>query len=92
MDVQRRLPDPLVTGGAGAGLGGGLGGDTIINNYYSTDDQSLRAQDAQQDAADGLQFAQDARQDADQDQNDIRDASDDTPDDFGSSDDGTYDV
>ncbi len=81
-------------GGMGSGLGGGLGGETIVNNYYGRDGQSLRdydaAQDAQQDAADGSQ--QDAQQDADQDQDDIQDASDYGSDDFGSGDDGSFDV
>ena len=80
-------------GGVGSGLGGGLGGETIVNNYYG-DGQSLSqqdaAQDAQQDAADDAQ--QDSQQDADQDQDDIQDASDYGSDDFGSGDDGSYDV
>lgn len=86
--------------GIGTGFGGGtagLGGDTVINNYYGADGQSLRdqdvAQDAQQDAADNVQLAQqDAQQDADQDQDDIQDASDYGSDDFGSGDDGSYDA
>jgi uncharacterized protein len=84
--------------GIGSGFGGmgpgGLGGETIVNNYYGSDGQSLSqqdaAQDAQQDAADDAQ--QDAQQDADQDQDDIQDASDYGSDDFGSGDDGSYDV
>jgi hypothetical protein len=85
--------------GIGSGFGGspGLGGETVINNYYDSGGQSLSqqdaAQDAQQDAADDSQFArQDAQQDADQDQDDIQDASDYGSDDFGSGDDGSYDV
>jgi uncharacterized protein len=84
--------------GIGSGFGGtgpGLGGETVINNYYDSGGQSLSqqdaAQDAQQDAADDAQ--QDAQQDADQDQDDIQDASDYGSDDgFGSGDDGSYDV
>ena len=84
--------------GIGSGFGGtgpgGLGGETVINNYYDSGGQSLSqqdaAQDAQQDAADDAQ--QDAQQDADQDQDDIQDASDYGSDDFGSGDDGGYDV
>jgi len=83
--------------GIGSGFGGtgpGLGGETVINNYYDSSGQSLSqqdaAQDAQQDAADDAQ--QDAQQDADQDQDDIQDASDYGSDDFGSGDDGGYDV
>ncbi|WP_036259465.1 DUF2076 domain-containing protein [Methylocapsa aurea] len=60
-------------GGLGSGLGGGLGDTTTINNYYGSDDPSLRAQDA--------------RQDADQDQDDIQDAADYS--DYGSDDDNT---
>ena len=90
--------------GIGSGFGGmgpGLGGETVINNYYDSGGQSLSqqdtaqdaAQDAQLDAADDSQFAQqDAQQDADQDQDDIQDASDYSSDDFGSGDDGSYDV
>jgi hypothetical protein len=84
--------------GIGTGFGGvspGFGGETIINNYYDSPGSSLAqqdaAQDAQQDAADNQQYA-DAQQDADQDQDDIQDASDYSSDDFGSGDDGTYDV
>ncbi len=82
--------------GGGAGVGG-LGGDTVINNYYGADGQSLRdqdaAQDAQQDAADNSQFAQqNAQQDADQDQDDFQDASDYGSDSFNSGDDGSYDT
>ncbi len=83
--------------GIGSGFGGmgtGPGGETIVNNYYDSSGQSLSqqdaAQDAQQDAAgDDSQFAQ---QDADQDQDDVQDASDYGSDDFGSGDDGSYDV
>jgi uncharacterized protein len=86
--------------GIGSGFGGtgsGLGGETVINNYYDSSGQSLSqqdaAQDAQQDAADDSQVAQqDAQQDADQDQDDIQDASDYGSDDFGSGGDGGYDV
>jgi uncharacterized protein len=88
--------------GIGSGFGGtgpgGLGGETVINNYYDSGGQSLSqqdaAQDAQQDAADDAQqyAQQDAQQDADQDQDDIQDASDYGSDDFGSGDDGGYDV
>jgi uncharacterized protein len=76
--------------GIGSGFGGGLGGETTVNNYYGSDGQSLRdydaAQDAQQDAADDQQqyAQQDAQQDADQDQDDIQDASDYSSDDSGS--------
>jgi len=75
--------------GIGSGFGGmgpGLGGETVINNYYDSGGQSLSQQDAAQDAQ------QDAQQDADQDQDDIQDASDYGSDDFGSGDDGSYDV
>jgi uncharacterized protein len=85
--------------GIGSGFGGspGLGGETVINNYYDSGGQSLSqqdaTQDAQQDAADDSQFArQDAQQDADQDQDDVQDVSDYGSDDFGSGDDGSYDV
>ena len=87
--------------GIGSGFGGmgpGLGGETVINNYYDSGGQSLSQQDAaldaQQDAADDAQqyAQQDAQQDADQDQDDIQDASDYSSDDFGSGDDGSYDV
>ena len=86
--------------GIGSGFGGspGLGGETVINNYYDSGGQSLSqqdaAQDAQQDAADDAQqyAQQDAQQDADQDQDDIQDASDYGSDGFGSDDDGSYDV
>jgi uncharacterized protein len=81
--------------GIGSGFGGtgsGLGGETVINNYYDSGGQSLSqqdaAQDAQQDAADDSQ--QDAQQDADQDQDNIQDASDYGSDDFGS--DGSFDA
>lgn len=81
--------------GLGGGLGSGLGSETIVNNYYGTDEQSLRdydaSQDAQQDAADDQRFA-DYQQDADQDQDDIQDASDLGSDDFSGGDDGSYDV
>ena len=76
----------------------GLGGETVVNNYYDSGGQSLSqqdaAQDAQQDAADDAQqyAQQDAQQDADQDQDDIQDASDYGSDDFGSGDDGSYDA
>jgi uncharacterized protein len=90
--------NPLGIGSGFGGVGPGLGGETVINNYYDSGGQSLSqqdaAQDAQQDAADDAQqFAQqDAQQDADQDQDDIQDASDYSSDDFGSGDDGSYDV
>jgi uncharacterized protein len=86
--------------GIGSGFGGmepGIGGETIVNNYYesgqpSPSDQDA-LQDAQQDADDNAQYAQDAQQDADQDQGDIQDASDyGSDDDVGSDDDGSYDV
>jgi len=84
--------------GIGTGFGGmnpGIGGETIINNYYDSPGSSLAqqdaAQDAQQDAADNAQYAQDYQQDADQDQDDIQDASD-YGSDYGSGDDGSYDV
>jgi hypothetical protein len=83
--------------GIGTGFGGGVpGSETIINNYYGSDDQSLHdqdvAQDAQQDAYDDAQQYADAQQDADQDQDDIQDASDYGSDDFDPGDDGSYDV
>lgn len=88
-------PLGIGTGFTGSGLGGGLGETTTINNYYG-DSQSLSqqdaAQDAQQDAADNAQHYADYQQDADQDQDDIQDASDYGSDDFGSGDDGSYDV
>jgi hypothetical protein len=89
--------NPLGIGSGFGGTGPGLGGETVINNYYDSSGQSLSqqdaAQDAQQDAADDSQFAQqDAQQDADQDQDDVQDASDYGSDDFGSGDDGSYDV
>ncbi len=92
-----RHNNPLGIGSGFGGMGSGLGGETVINNYYDLGGQSLSqqdaAQDAQQDAADDLQFAQqDAQQDADQDQDDMQDASDYGSDDFGSGDDGSYDV
>jgi len=65
-------------GGGAGGLGAGTGGETIVNNYYGTDDQSLARQDAQQDA--------------DQDQDDIQDAADYDDQDYGNDDDGSYDV
>jgi hypothetical protein len=83
--------------GIGSGFGGtgsGLGGETVINNYYDSGGQSLSqqdaAQDARQDAADDAQ--QDAQQDADQDQDDIQDASDYGSDDFDSGGDGSFDA
>jgi hypothetical protein len=84
--------NPLGIGSGFGGMGPGPGGETVINNYHDSGGQSLSqqdaAQDAQEDAADDSQFAQqDAQQDADQDQDDIQDASD-----FGSGDDGSYDV
>ena len=86
--------NPLGIGSGFGGTGPGLGGETVINNYYDSGGQSLSqqdaAQDAQQDAADDAQ--QDAQQDADQDQDDVQDASDYGSDDFGSGDDGSYDV
>jgi hypothetical protein len=87
--------------GIGSGFGGmgpGLGGETVVNNYYDSGGQSLSqqdaAQDAQQDAADDAQqyAQQDAQQDADQDQDDIQDTSDYGSDDFGSGEDGSYDA
>ena len=89
--------NPLGIGSGFGGTGPGLGGETVVNNYYDSSGQSLSqqdaAQDAQQDAADDSQFAQqDAQQDADQDQDDVQDASDYGSDDFGSGDDGSYDV
>jgi hypothetical protein len=92
--------NPLGIGSGFGGMGpGGLGGETIVNNYYGSDGQSLSqqdaAQDAQQDAADDAQqyAQQDAQQDADQDQDDIQDASDYGSDGgFDSGDDGSYDV
>jgi hypothetical protein len=97
--------NPLGIGSGFGGTGPGLGGETVINNYYDSSGQSLSqqdaaqdaqqdaAQDAQQDAADDSQFAQqDAQQDADQDQDDIQDASDYGSGDFASGDDGSYDV
>jgi hypothetical protein len=90
--------NPLGIGSGFGGMGPGLGGETVINNYYDSGGQSLSqqdaAQDAQQDAADDAQqyAQQDAQQDADQDQDDIQDASDYGSGDFGSGDDGSYDV
>jgi len=90
--------NPLGIGSGFGGMGQGLGGETVVNNYYDSGGQSLSqqdaAQDAQQDAADDAQqyAQQDAQQDADQDQDDIQDASDYGSDDFGSGDDGSYDV
>ncbi|MGH6795094.1 MAG: DUF2076 domain-containing protein [Methylocella sp.] len=87
---------PLGIGSGFGGMGSGLGGETVINNYYDSGDQSLSqqdaAQDAQQDAADDQFAQQDAQQDADQDQDDAQDASDYGSDDFGSGDDGSFDV
>ncbi|MGH6850149.1 MAG: DUF2076 domain-containing protein [Methylocella sp.] len=87
---------PLGIGSGFGGMGPGLGGETVINNYYDSGDQSLSqqdaAQDAQQDAADDQFAQQDAQQDADQDQDDAQDASDYGSDDFGSGDDGSFDV
>ena len=84
----------LGIGSGFGGMGSGLGGETVINNYYDSGGQSLSqqdaAQDAQQDAADDSQ--QDAQQDADQDQDDIQDASDYGSDDFGSGGDGSFDT
>ncbi len=84
----------LGIGSGFGGMGSGLGGETVINNYYDSGGQSLSqqdaAQDAQQDAADNSQ--QDAQQDADQDQDDIQDASDYGSDDFGSDGDGSFDA
>lgn len=77
------------TGFGGMGSGGGLGGETTVNNYYGSDgslSQQDAAQDAQQDASGDYQ------QDADQDQDGIQDASDYSSDDSGSGDDGSYDV
>ncbi|MGH6936880.1 MAG: DUF2076 domain-containing protein [Methylocella sp.] len=90
--------NPLGIGSGFGGMGPGLGGETVINNYYDSGGQSLSqqdaAQDAQQDAADDAQqyAQQDVQQDADQDQDDIQDASDYGSGDFGSGDDGSYDV
>jgi hypothetical protein len=90
--------NPLGIGSGFGGMGPGLGGETVVNNYYDSGGQSLSqqdaAQDAQQDAADDAQqyAQQDAQQDADQDQDDIQDASDYGSDGFGSDDDGSYDV
>jgi hypothetical protein len=90
--------NPLGIGSGFGGMGPGLGGETVINNYYDSGGQSLSqqdaAQDAQQDAADDAQqyAQQDTQQDADQDQDDIQDASDYGSGDFGSGDDGSYDV
>jgi len=90
--------NPLGIGSGFGGMGAGPGGETVINNYYDSGGQSLSqqdaAQDAQQDAADDAQqyAQQDAQQDADQDQDDVQDASDYGSDDFGSGDDGSYDV
>ncbi|HEY4846265.1 MAG TPA: DUF2076 domain-containing protein [Methylocella sp.] len=90
--------NPLGIGSGFGGTGPGLGGETVVNNYYDSGGQSLSqqdaAQDAQQDAADDAQqyAQQDAQQDADQDQDDIQDASDYGSDGFGSDDDGSYDV
>lgn len=80
--------------GIGSGFGGpGFGGETIVNNYFESPEPSPQdaLQDAQLDADDNLQSASDLQQDADQDQDYIQDASD-GGDDFGPSDDGSYDV
>ena len=81
--------------GIGSGFGGtGLGGETVYDSGGQSLSQQDAAQDAQQDAADDAQqyAQQDFQQDADQDQDDIQDASDYGSDDFGSGDDGSYDV
>ena len=87
------------TGFGGMGSGGGLGGETTVNNYYGSDgslsqqDAAQDAQqDAQQDASGDAQQNADYQQDADQDQDGIQDASDYGSDDSGSGDDGSYDV
>jgi hypothetical protein len=86
--------NPLGIGTGYGGMSPGFGGETIVNNYYDSPGSSLAQQDAyqdgQQDAADDAQYA-DYQQDADQDQDDIQDASDNGGD-FGSGDDGSYDV
>lgn len=82
----------LFGGSHGTGLGGlgiaqgvpGMGGETVVNNYYGGDDAALRdadrAQDALQDANDAYNqngpTAADWQQDADQDQDDAQDAGD----------------
>ncbi len=86
--------NPLGIGTGYGGMSPGLGGETIINNYYDAPGSALAQQDAyqdgQQDAGDDARFA-DYQQDADQDQDDVQDASD-FGGDFGSGDDGSYDV
>lgn len=84
--------------GIGTGFGGGtpagLGGETVINNYFDSGDSLAAqdaAQDAQQDAFDDFQYAQDYPQDAGPDQGGIQDASDYGPDDYDSGDD-SYDA
>jgi len=84
--------------GIGTGFGGtspGLGGETIVNNYYdspgSLAQQDAAPQDAQQDASDNAQYAQDYQQDSDQDQDDVQDASD-YGSDYDGGDDGSYDT
>lgn len=77
--------------GIGTGFGGmspGLGGETIVNNYYDSPDSSLASQDGRDDTpGDDAQYAQDD----DQDQDGFQDASDDGSD-YGSGDDGSFDV
>lgn len=76
--------------GIGTGFGGGtpagLGGETIINNYFDSGD-SPAAQDANQDAFGDYPYAQDAGPD----QGGFQDASDYGPDDYDSGDD-TFDA
>lgn len=82
----------LFSGSHAAGLGGlgiaqgvpGMGGESIVNNYFGGNDATLRdadrAQDALQDANDAYNqngpAAADWQQDADQDQDDAQDAGD----------------
>ncbi|HLJ70074.1 MAG TPA: DUF2076 domain-containing protein [Roseiarcus sp.] len=67
--------------GLGGGYGlGGVGGETVVNNYYENADPAG-------------QQAQDTLQDMDQDQDDLQDAADDSGfDDGGNDNDGSFDT
>jgi hypothetical protein len=83
--------------GIGSGFGGmgpGFGSETVNIFEQGGPNQSEQdgLQDAQQDRDDAYQNAQDLQQDADQNQDYTQDASDYGSDDFGSGDDGSYDV
>lgn len=85
---------PYGIGSGFGGMGPGFGSETV--NIFEGGGPNLAEQDAlqdaQQDRDDAYQYAQDTQQDADQDQDYVQDASDYGPDDFGSGDDGSYDV